>query len=76
MFDSKEKSGVEAESTDNGRLNRNEIRLTNEWDVIYWCLVLQCTSKELENLVSLYGPSAAVIKNHLNAQRIARLAGR
>ena len=76
MFDSKEKSGVRAESADNGRLNRDEIRLTNEWDVIYWCLVFQCTRAELENLVSLYGTSSAVVKNRLNAKRTAGLAGK
>lgn len=45
------------------RLNHNIVRLDYDWEVIYWCLVLQCTKKDLEEAVRKVGNSANEIRN-------------
>lgn len=44
------------------RLNHNIVRLDNDWEVIYWCLVLQCTKKDLEDAVNKVGNDSKAIR--------------
>jgi hypothetical protein len=47
------------------RVNQDEIRIDDEWEVIYWCLVLKCTKENLIETVRRYGNSASVIRDML-----------
>ena len=47
------------------RLNHKVVRLDYDWEVIYWCLVLQCTKHELEDAVRKVGNNASDIRNLL-----------
>jgi hypothetical protein len=53
----------QATNTENRRVNLSEIRMDDEWDVIYWCLVLQCTKRELEEAVRQYGNSSIIVRD-------------
>lgn len=53
----------QATNTENRRVNLSEIRMDDEWDVIYWCLVLKCTKRELEEAVRQYGNSSIVVRD-------------
>lgn len=45
------------------RLDHSIVRLDYDWEVIYWCMVLQCTKTELEDAVKKVGNSASEIRN-------------
>jgi len=47
---------------DASRFDHKEVRLDYDWEVIYWCLVLQCTKEDLENAVRQVGTSANDIR--------------
>jgi len=47
------------------RFNHNLVRLDYDWEVIYWCMVLQCTKQELEDAVRQVGNSSNDIRNVL-----------
>jgi hypothetical protein len=44
------------------RVNQDEIRVDDEWEVIYWCRVLKCTKENLMETVGRYGSSPSVIR--------------
>lgn len=45
-----------------GRFDHSIIRMDYDWEVIYWCMVLQCTKKELEDAVRKVGNAASDIR--------------
>jgi hypothetical protein len=59
----------QATNTESQRVNLSEIRMDNEWDVIYWCLVLKCTKQELEEMVRQYGNSSTVVRDLITDYR-------
>ena len=48
-----------------GRLDHSSVRLDYDWEVIYWCMVLQCTKEELEDAVKKVGNSSNDIRGIL-----------
>jgi hypothetical protein len=50
------------------RVNQDEIRIDDEWEVIYWCLVLKCTKENLMETVRRYGNSASIVRNMLGSE--------
>jgi hypothetical protein len=51
--------------------SHEEILLDDEWDVIYWCLVLKCTKSELEATVRKYGRSSSVIRGLIGKDHLS-----
>lgn len=51
--------------------SHEEILLEDEWDVIYWCLVLKCTKSELESAVRRYGRSSSVIRELIGQRHLS-----
>ena len=51
--------------------SHEEILLNDEWDVIYWCLVLKCTKSELEAAVRRFGKSASVIRELIGKDHLS-----
>lgn len=47
------------------RLNHRVVRLDYDWEVIYWCLVLQCTKQDLEDAVGKVGNDSNAIRQLL-----------
>jgi hypothetical protein len=47
------------------RVNHDEIRIDDEWEIIYWCLVLKCTKEDLVETVLKFGNSPSVIRDML-----------
>ena len=48
-----------------GGFDHNSVRLDQEWEVIYWCMVLQCTKQQLIEAVAKVGTSAALLRKAL-----------
>lgn len=48
-----------------GGFNHNQVRLDYDWEVIYWCMVLQCTKEQLVAAVEKVGTSAALLRQVL-----------
>jgi hypothetical protein len=51
--------------------SHEEILLDDEWDVIYWCLVLKCTKSELEAAVRRFGKSSSVIRELIGKDHLS-----
>jgi len=49
-----------------GRFDHGSVRMDYDWEVIYWCMVFQCTKIELENAVRKVGNSSNAIRTILN----------
>lgn len=47
------------------RIHHDEILIDDEWEVIYWCLVLKCTKENLIETVRKFGNSSSVVRGLL-----------
>ena len=48
-----------------GRFDHSSVRLDYDWEVIYWCRVLQCTKQQSIEAVEKVGTSAALLREAL-----------